>query len=148
MRYLWIALGWISIVLGVVGAFLPLLPTTPFLLLAAFSFSRGSERLHAWLLNHPKLGPPIHAWEAEKAISRQVKIVAQISIVAVFILSIVMRAPWWAIVSQAVILIGVSTFLWTRPEPTSAHRDKDGGAIPPTTGAASNTTDSYPPGKR
>ncbi len=123
MRYLWIALGWISVALGVAGAFLPLLPTTPFLLLAAFAFSKGSERLHDWLVNHPKLGPPIQHWRKEQAIARPVKIYASISIVAVFAISVVLQVPWWALASQAVVLTVVSYFLWSRPEPSAASDD-------------------------
>ncbi|MDR2823760.1 MAG: YbaN family protein, partial [Prevotellaceae bacterium] len=56
MKYLLIVLGVISLAWGVLGIFLPLLPTTPFLLLSAFLFARSSEKLHSWLLNHKILG--------------------------------------------------------------------------------------------
>jgi hypothetical protein len=58
MKYIWIGLGWLFVLLGVAGIVLPLLPTTPYLLLAAICFSRGSQRMHDWLVNHPTLGPP------------------------------------------------------------------------------------------
>lgn len=121
MKYLWLALGWTSVGLGIAGAFLPLLPTTPFLLLAAFAFSRGSQQLHDWLIEHPQLGPPIHHWHAHGAISRKVKIYATISMVAVFVLSLVMGVSPWLLALQAVILTFVGVFLWSRKEPPAAH---------------------------
>lgn len=116
MKYFWITLGWISVVLGIIGAFLPLLPTTPFLLLAAWSFSQGSEKLHDWIMTHPKLSPPILDWQKYGAIKQRVKIIASLSMVAVFLLALAMAVPWWAITSQAVVLAGVGLFIWTRPQ--------------------------------
>ncbi len=57
VRFALLALGWISVVLGVIGIFLPVLPTTPFLLLAAACFMRSSKRFYLWLVNHRQLGP-------------------------------------------------------------------------------------------
>ncbi|WP_339079506.1 YbaN family protein [Pseudomonas sp. TMP9] len=57
IRYALLAVGWLSVVLGVIGIFLPVLPTTPFLLLAAACFMRSSKRFYLWLINHRRLGP-------------------------------------------------------------------------------------------
>ncbi|MBU0807344.1 YbaN family protein [Pseudomonas spirodelae] len=57
IRYALLAIGWLSVALGVIGIFLPVLPTTPFLLLAAACFMRSSKRFYLWLVNHRKLGP-------------------------------------------------------------------------------------------
>lgn len=73
IRYALVTLGWVSIVLGVIGIFLPLLPTTPFILLAAWSFARSSQRFHDWLLNHRRLGPIVHAWQSGEGIPRKVR---------------------------------------------------------------------------
>lgn len=117
MRYLWIGFGWLFVGLGVLGIALPLLPTTPFLLLAALCFSRGSEKIHNWLLNHPTLGPPIHDWQAHRAISRRSKVVATISMLVLLVITPLVGAPLWAAALQAVVLCIVGAFLWSRPEP-------------------------------
>lgn len=116
MRALWLSAGFTSLVLALAGVALPLLPTVPFLLLAAFCFSRSSPRLHDWLLEHPRLGPPIRDWRASGAIGRRAKRLATWSVVAAFGLSVWMAAPAWVIAVQAVTLSGVMLFVWTRPE--------------------------------
>ena len=76
MRLLLTILGLISLSLGILGAFLPVLPTTPLLLLAAGLFLRGNEKLYEWLMNHPKLGTYISNFTKHKAIPLRVKIVS------------------------------------------------------------------------
>ena len=76
MRYILTLLGLISLGLGILGAFLPVLPTTPLLLLSAALFLRGTRRLYDWLMNHPKLGVYISNFMKHKAIPLRVKVVA------------------------------------------------------------------------
>lgn len=80
-KFLYNLAGCASVALGVLGLFLPLLPTTPFLLLAAFCFSRGSVRLHRWLLGHPTMGPIIRDWNERRVIRPRVKVLAAITVV-------------------------------------------------------------------
>ncbi len=68
-----LGLGSLFLVLGAIGAFLPILPTTPFLLLSAYFFATGDPRVHAWLLNLPWAGPLIREWEVTRAIRARVK---------------------------------------------------------------------------
>lgn len=76
MRYVYIALGSVFTVLGIIGVFLPLLPTTPFLLLAATLYLRSSNKLYVWLLNQPLLGPYIRNFMEHRAIPLHAKIIA------------------------------------------------------------------------
>src|SRR5690606_16765109 len=72
-RWLWLVLGFLSVGCGLVGAVLPMVPTTPFLLLAAFAFARSSPRLHRWLLSHRYFGPLITNWQQHGSIDRKAK---------------------------------------------------------------------------
>jgi uncharacterized membrane protein YbaN (DUF454 family) len=76
MEYLLIVLGIISLAVGILGIFLPLLPTTPFLLLSAFLFARSSEKLHSWLLNHKILGKYICDFLQDRTIPLRIKIIS------------------------------------------------------------------------
>ncbi|WP_395335940.1 YbaN family protein [Novosphingobium sp. BL-8H] len=72
-RWVWLTLGLALVGVGVIGIFVPLLPTTDFMILALPCFARSSPRLEAWLLNHPRFGPGLRAWRAERAIPRHAK---------------------------------------------------------------------------
>lgn len=117
MRLVYIAIGCTAVVLGVAGIFLPLLPTTPFLLLAAWAFARSSPRLEAWLVRHPRLGPPISAWRERGAIPARAKIVAIAAMSAslTYIILLAPTIPFYAKVSATVILAASAAFILTRP---------------------------------
>ena len=73
-----VALGTISLGAGIAGLFVPILPTTPLLLVAAGCYVRSSERLFNWLIHHPRLGPPVRRYVAQKAIPLKVKVISLI----------------------------------------------------------------------
>lgn len=114
-RPLWMAAGLLFVGLGAVGAFLPLLPTVPFLLLAAFCFARGNPAWEQRLLAHPRWGPPLLQWRERRAISRKAKISALVAMaMGVLVSALTLGFPWW-LVSLGVIAIP-ATWIWTRPE--------------------------------
>ncbi|MBT8056989.1 MAG: YbaN family protein [Gammaproteobacteria bacterium] len=76
-------LGFLFLALALAGVFLPLLPTTPFVLLAAGCFAQSSERMHRWILQNPTFGPMVTDWEKRKCVSRRVKVIAIVSMVLV-----------------------------------------------------------------
>ena len=115
-RMLWNIAGLTFFAIGVVGAFLPLLPTVVFMLLAAFCFARGSQRLHGWLMNHRRFGPAIHDWQRHGAIRRPAKRMALVAIALSFALSVGFGLTDWVLAVQAMVLGGVSVFILTRPE--------------------------------
>lgn len=124
MRMLWTMAGWLSFALGFIGVFLPLLPTVPFMLLAAYCFARGSDRFHEWLITHPRFGPPILDWQERGTISRKAKIMAGITIGMTFGVSVALGLKVWILALQALILGCVCLFLFTRPEgPKLKRRD-------------------------
>jgi uncharacterized membrane protein YbaN (DUF454 family) len=118
-RLLWAIGGVVFVAIGTIGVILPLLPTTPFLLLAAYCFARSSPKLHDWLLNHRSFGPLISNWDRYGSIDRRSKFIAMIVILMTLAISVAIGVPWWALVSQIVVLAIVSTFILTRPETTN-----------------------------
>lgn len=116
MRALWLAMGGLFLGLGLLGVVLPVLPTTPFLLLAAGCFAKSSPRLHGWLLSHRLFGPPIRNWEENGAISRPAKRLAAGSMAAVFALSVVLGLSWKVLLAQGVLIAVGAGFVLTRPD--------------------------------
>ena len=116
-RTFWFIVGCLALVCGIAGAVLPLLPTTPFLLVATFAFARSSPRLHAWLIEHPRFGPPINNWHTQRAISRKAKLTAVAVMVATFAISLALGAAPTILIIQAIVLTCAGAFILSRPVP-------------------------------
>lgn len=118
MRVLYLCLGWLMVATGIVGAFLPVLPTTPFLLIALWCFSKSSPKLEAWLLSHPRFGPSLRNWREKGAIPRRAKIAA------VSLMTMSYAIFWFGTEPTplraslvAAVMLGAALFVTTRPEP-------------------------------
>lgn len=116
-RWAWLSLAYVFLALAILGVFLPGLPTTPFVLLAAWAAARGSRRLHAWLLAHRVFGPMIIDWHEQGAVSRKAKRWA-VGTMALCSLIFFLTAPrWWMAASGTAIMALVAVWLVLRPEP-------------------------------
>ena len=111
VRVLFNLAGAIALGLGIVGIFLPLLPTTPFVLLAAACFARGSERFHQWLLANRTFGPMVQEWEGHRSLPYRTKITAIVLMSMTMAISITffVRPVWLKVVLS---LFGVGLALW------------------------------------
>nr|WP_303049045.1 YbaN family protein [Salipiger sp. HF18] len=118
VRALWIMLGVTSLGLGIIGIVLPILPTTPFVLLSAFAFSRSSPRLHAALLAHRTFGPLILRWQTERAIPRRAKIMAVTMMTLVFLGSLLAGVSERVLLIQGIAMGGAAIFVLTRNRPS------------------------------
>ena len=114
-RPLLFAAGWLFLGIGIAGLFLPLLPGTLFLILAAACFTRSSPRFEAWLLEHPRLGPPVRQWRATGSIPRHIKIYACLSLVGSWIIVLAAGVPDGAKAATLLIFVAVGVYIATRP---------------------------------
>lgn len=116
-RITWLVVGILALALGVLGVALPLLPTTPFILVAAIAFARSSNRLHGWLVNHDVFGPLVSNWQRHGAISRRGKLAAVLSMAVLLAISLAMAVPARVLVLQLVVLSAATLFILSRPAP-------------------------------
>ena len=114
-RPLYLAAGWASVAAGTVGIFLPILPTVPFMILAAFCFARSSPRLEAKLMNHPRYGPYLVAWREKGVVSRRAKLSATAAFAASTVIGFLALSLPWSLIPAGVAL-ACGTWLWRRPE--------------------------------
>lgn len=122
-RWLMVSLGGLSLAVGMVGVFLPLLPTTPFVLLAAFFFARGSTRMHRWLAEHPRFGRYLVDWQREQVIPPFGKYASTLTMVpSVAWVTLTREIPWPLEVMMAATAATVLWFIWSRPSHPSVDR--------------------------
>ncbi len=115
LRPLWLILGFLSVALGVIGIFLPVLPTTPLMILAAFFFSKSSARFEAMLLNHTTFGPVILDWRQNGAIAPKIKLLSVGTMAGVFVISLILGLKPLVLGIQFLCLAGAALFILTRP---------------------------------
>lgn len=114
-RMLWTLAGLLSLAIGIIGIFLPVLPTTPLVILAAYCFGKGSPRLRAWIISHRRFGPMIEDWEATGAIPRRVKYWA------CFLMALAFAFAWWIalpthiLVAQGALMAIGAAYVLSRP---------------------------------
>jgi uncharacterized membrane protein YbaN (DUF454 family) len=120
MHRVYQVLGFVFVAIGFVGAFLPVLPTTPFLILATTCFARSSPRLENWLLSHPRFGPSLRAWREDGAIPPRAKLLALAGMSLGFLLFWIGTAPGPTLMASvgALMLAGL-VYVFTRPSPRS-----------------------------
>jgi uncharacterized protein len=114
-RPLYLAAGWLSFGAGTIGIFLPLLPTVPFYILAAFCFAHSSPALEAKLMNHPRYGPHLVAWRQKGIVSRKGKIAASMAFAGSIALGFAFMALPFSLIPPLTAAICL-TWLWRRPE--------------------------------
>lgn len=130
LRAVYMVAGGLALVLAAIGVVLPLLPTTPFVILAAFCFSRSSEPLHQWLLNQRLFGPLLRDWEAYGVISLRIKLLSTSMMLLLISYPLVFRDFDWRLkVLAGVSVLGALCYIWSRPS-VPADATRKSAAIP------------------
>lgn len=117
VRWLLLAIAVLCVVLGVIGIVLPGLPTTPFIILAAWAAARSSPRFHAWLLRNRLFGPLLVNWENGHRVGRRAKWSATLAMGVCSVLVLWLVQPGWVAGLAVVSMLAVLLWLWQRPEP-------------------------------
>lgn len=116
VRYVYNAVGILSLVLGIIGIVTPVLPTTPFILLSGYSFARGSEKMYNWIMSHRYFGPLIKTFRDEKRIPLKIKIFATVMLVTTISITAFFIVPLLAVkIGMGTIGLAVIIYIWTYP---------------------------------
>jgi len=116
-------LGHLMVVLAIIGAILPIMPTAPFVIIAAYCYSKGSPRLHHWLRTAPHLGPYLTHWEDSRSIPMLGKILASVGITVGFFSTLYFGAHMlWVKIIFPIVGISILIFIWTRPTATKLDK--------------------------
>lgn len=126
MIWLYRVIGGSALGLAAAGIALPLLPTTPFLLVAAWAFGRSSARLHAWLYDHRHFGPPLRRWRDHGAIPRPAKAMALLGMTGSWLALLFGGAAPLPLGAAAMVMVPVGVFILTRPTSGPAGPDLPG----------------------
>lgn len=111
-----LVLGWTALLLGMVGVFLPVVPTVPFLLVAVWCFGRSSPRLKAAIMRNETLGPPLRRWFERGAVSRPAKMLSSGAMAAGFAAAALLGVAPVVLAMQGTVCLAVAIYIWTRPD--------------------------------
>ena len=116
-RFGYLLLAYIAVALGIAGVFLPLLPTTPFLLVAVWAAPKGSQRVHDWVYDQPQFARLINDWHQQGAVPLSAKWLATAMMVASWLTLWWTEVHWGLLLGMSLFFVCVGGFLWTRPNP-------------------------------
>lgn len=115
-RLLFFVFGLLTFAIGFVGVFLPILPTTPFMLLALWAFGKSSARFESWLLTHKRFGPSLRNWQAHRVIPIHGKVLAVVGVLSSFFYVVFAKdVPWYGLLCMGLLLSGVLCYILRRP---------------------------------
>lgn len=128
----WRILGLTSVGIGLINAFIPLMPTTVFLLMGAWALGKGSPEWRAKLIAHPRFGRALRDWEDGRRVSRRGKRLAALGMSLGWVILVIWRGVTPVAIGVGILLAGIALWLWTRPEPRpDAASEASGGTTPP-----------------
>ena len=113
----YLLIAYAAVAIGIAGVFLPLLPATPFLLIAVWAGSRGSQRVHDWIFEQPRFARLINDWHEQGAVPLSAKWLATIMMIVSFLTLTWGGANWLLLLGMAIFFSCIGGFLWTRPNP-------------------------------